>query len=51
MTFVWTETVARLLFYSDQVTQIPRRMNIDTCSFKCKKKYFKIDTKFSRTPM
>ena len=42
MTFDWTETVARLFFYSDQVTQTPRCMTIDTCSFKCKKKYFKI---------
>ena len=42
MIFVWTETVAQLFFYSDQVTQISRRMTVDTCSFKCKKKYFKI---------
>lgn len=44
MTFAWTETVAQQFFYSDQVTQIPRHM---TRSFKCKKNYFKIDTKFS----
>ena len=30
-----TETIARLFFTSDQVTQVPRRMTID--SFKCKK--------------
>ena len=49
MTASWTEIIARLFFNNNQIDQVTRRMTVD--SFKSKKKYFKIDTKFDMNPM
>ena len=43
------EIIARLFFNGNQIDQVTRRMTVD--SFKSKKKYFKINTKFERKPM
>ena len=44
-----TEIIRRLFFKSNQINQVIRRMTVDT--FKSKKNYFKINTKFDRKPM